>query len=220
MTAPAPTGCPLCRLLSASPWLEVDGSRYHDCGGCGLIFLAPDQRPGAGLERATYDLHENDPDDPRYRAFLSRLVDPLAAALAPGAAGLDFGCGPGPTIAPMMAEAGFSVANYDPFYHPDAAALSRTYDFIACSETVEHFHDPAAEFSRLDGLLNPGGRLGVMTGMVEDRTRFANWNYRRDPTHVAFYSRETMGWIAGRHGWTASFPGRTVTLFTKPPAAG
>lgn len=208
--------CPLCRSSKIRPHAELRGSRFYRCGVCRLVFLAPEQRPTAESERAHYGTHENDPDDPGYRAFLARLADPLAARLAPGAEGLDYGAGPGPALARMLVERGFRVRIYDPFFAPDDDALRRTYDFVACSETAEHFHDPAAEFARLDGMLRPRGWLGVMTEMLDDARDFASWRYARDPTHVCFYAAETMRWIADAHGWRMEAPARNVVLFQKP----
>ena len=45
----------------------------------------------------------------------------------------------------LRREAGRDTALYDPFFHPDASALERRYDFIACSGTAERFHHPAEE---------------------------------------------------------------------------
>lgn len=210
------TECPLCASAAVGAFAELRGARYFQCGVCRLTFLAPEQRPDAEAELAHYATHENDAADPRYRAFLDRLASPLAERLAPGTEGLDLGSGPAPALAEMLRERGFRVRVYDPFFAPDAEALRRTYDFIACSETAEHFHAPAAEFARIDGMLRPGGWLGVMTEMLEDDARFAGWRYARDPTHVCFYRTETMRWIAEHFGWTLHTPARNITLFEKP----
>ena len=99
-------------------------------------------------------------DDPGYRRFLSKLADPLRGRLAPGAHGLDYGCGPGPALAAMLREAGHEMALYDPVYYPDTAPLQARYDFVTCTEVAEHFHAPAQEFDRMGALLRPGGLAG------------------------------------------------------------
>lgn len=208
--------CPLCAAPRAGVLAVAGGRVYHRCGRCLLTFLAPAGRPDRATELATYRQHRNDPGDPRYRAFLARLTEPLLERLRPGMTGLDFGCGPGPTIRPMLAERGLEVIDYDPLFRPDPAALARRYDFITCSEAIEHFFEPGRELIRLDGLLRPGGWLGVMTRMLTDDAGFARWWYRRDPTHVAFFRHETMAWIARRFRWQATFPVPDVTLFHKP----
>ena len=68
----------------------------------------------------------------------------------------------------MIEEDGHSAALYDPLFHPDESVLARTYDFITCTETVEHFATPRADFLRLNELLAPGAYLGIMTDILED----------------------------------------------------
>ena len=199
--------------------MTVDGRDYWRCEICEARFLSPGQHPTPDEERATYLLHENHPDDPGYRKFLSKLADPLIENFAGGSQGLDYGCGPGPALAVMLGEAGYGVALYDPFFEPDRATLSRTYDFITCTETAEHFHDPAGEFDRFDEMLNPGGWLGVMTCFQTDDERFADWHYRKDPTHVVFYREATFRTIAEQRGWICRFPVKDVVLMNKPVVA-
>jgi len=208
--------CPVCRATSPQHLLRVEGRDYWSCDVCGARFLDPGQRPQPEDERAHYRHHENDPDDPRYRKFLSRLAGPLLDKLGVGLQGLDYGCGPGPALASMLCEAGHDMALYDPFFHPDRLALTRTYDFVTCSEVAEHFHHPDAEFNRLDAMLRPGGWLGVMTCFQTDDARFANWHYRKDPTHVVFYREATLRTLAARYDWTCEIPVKDVALMQKP----
>jgi SAM-dependent methyltransferase len=209
------TVCPVCRAPGPVAFAEVEGRSYWLCETCQARFLDPGQHPSPQDELARYRQHENDVDDPRYRQFLSRLADPLLARLAPGLRGLEYGCGPGPALAAMLGEAGHEMALYDPFFYPDPAPLGRRYDFITCSETAEHFHHPAEEFDRLDRLLCPGGWLGLMTCFQTDDARFADWHYRRDPTHVVFYREATMRVVAAQRGWMCEIPAKDVALMRK-----
>ena len=147
--------------------------------------------------------------DPTSREILNRLDTQVQH-------GLDFGSGPEPVLADIFRNAGHRMATYDPFFANDPAVLERQYDFISCSETVEHFFEPAREFDRLDRLLKPGGWLGLMTCFQTDDDRFADWHYRRDPTHVVFYREETSHRIAANHGWTCEIPARNIALMHKP----
>lgn len=115
----------------------------------------------------------------------------------------------------MLAEAGFEVTLYDPFFAPDTTALECEYDFIFCCEVVEHFHHPFDEFAKLDSLLRPNGILAILTGMEYPQVDFASWHYRRDPTHVAFYKPETMVQIAQDRGWQVILPDKNTVLFRK-----
>ena len=214
------TACPLCASGEIRPFRFTHGRRYLDCERCALVHLVPADRLDLPAELAHYDTHENDPQDPRYRTFLRRLADPLMERLPPGAEGLDYGSGPAPALSLILRERGFRMRDYDPFFAPDPAALRRTYDFIACSETAEHFAFPGEELERLDRLLRPGGWLGLMTEILQPTQQFERWRYARDPTHVAFYRWETMVWIASRFGWEMSSAGPNVFLFRKSPPAG
>ena len=207
--------CPLCFSEHVREFATVDDKQYLRCDVCQLTVLSSEYHLDEDAELARYQLHENSPDDPRYREFLSRLSTHLVPKLPSAAEGLDFGSGPGPTLSVMLEEQGFRMNLYDPFFAPSADAFDRTYDFITSTETVEHFYQPGKEFRLLDGLLRSNGWLGVMTEMLEPEVDFTRWWYHREPTHVCFYTRETMAWIAERHNWRVEFPRRNVTLFQK-----
>lgn len=115
--------CPLCGSGAARSHAEVNGRPYLRCGTCDLVWLLPSLWPDRDTELKHYGTHENDPSDPGYRKFLSRLADPLCVRLPAGARGLDYGCGPGPTLSVMLEERGFSTAVYDPFFAPDITTL-------------------------------------------------------------------------------------------------
>ena len=208
--------CPLCGSEPVRQLAIVNSKTYWRCDICHLTFLSPESYLPPEDELARYLLHENSPEDCGYRKFLSRLTDHLTPKLQPGAKGLDFGAGPGPTLSVMLEEAGFPMDIYDPYFARDTAPLERTYDFITCTETIEHFYRPAKEFHRFDQLLWRGGWLGVMTEMLESDEDFVDWWYHSEPTHVCFYKRETMAWIADRYGWRVEYPRKNVTLFYNP----
>ncbi len=207
--------CPVCEAPSAGFFLQIGERDYWGCESCRTTFLDPAQLPDRDRELAHYRLHRNSPDDLGYRQFLARLVAPLLKRLPQASEGLDYGCGPGPVLAMMLREAGHEVALFDPFFQPDRAALTRTYDFITCTEVIEHFHRPAEEFRKLDALLKPGGWLALMTELQTDATQFADWHYPRDPTHVVFYRETTLRHLAECRGWQCEFPGRNVALMRK-----
>ncbi len=207
--------CPLCANPDAHDFARAHGRLYFRCPGCFLTFLHPDERLDASAERARYETHDNDPSDAGYRAFLRRLADPLMARLTPGMEGLDYGSGPGPTLSLILREHGFETTDYDPFFAPDPAPLQRTWDFVTCSETAEHFFEPGRDFATLSGLVRRPGWLGVMTRLLDYDDAFPSWWYVRDPTHVSFYRAETLEWIAARHGWGLERPREDVALFSR-----
>ena len=196
------TSCILCGHEETHDFCVVSHRRYFHCGHCDLVFLNPDQRPSPEQEHAEYEQHNNDPEDLRYRRHLSKLTRPLVQDLPRHASGLDFGCGPGPTVSVMLEEQGFLVKNYDPYFVPDEAPLNCTYDFIACTEVAEHFFDPSTTFKLLASLLKPGGRLGLMTQFRPQDLAFADWYYIKERSHVTFYSEGSFSWLAQSLGWT------------------
>lgn len=178
--------------------------------------MSPECRLPIEEEKKRYDQHENDPDDPRYRDFLSQVYIPMAERLAPGQLGLDYGSGPGPTLHLMFEEAGFRMKNFDPLYQPDNSVLKHSYDFIITTETAEHFYHPADEFDRLWDILKPGGILGVMTKQLSDPSSFKSWYYRRDDTHVVFYQIKTFEWLSKKYGAILEMINDRVILMHKP----
>jgi len=213
------TSCRLCGAERVQPFYSDARREYLQCTRCMLVFVPERFLLSAADEKAHYDRHENHPHDLEYRRFLSRLADPLMQNLSPGAIGLDFGSGPGPTLSRMLAEAGFPMSIYDPFYAPDDSVWQRSYDFVTSSEVVEHLHRPRYELERLWAVLRPGGVLGIMTKRLIDRDAFENWHYKNDPTHVLFFSEPTFAWLSGH--WSASLQvvGPDVVLLRKGSAS-
>lgn len=211
--------CPVCEALTVSHFMRLREGDYWRCSVCQATFLDPAQHPSIEAELAEYRLHQNQGGAEGYRQFLSRLAEPLIRQLPPASQGLDFGCGPGPLLAQMMREAGHTMTLYDPVFHADPTALVRQYDFITCTEVIEHFHRPAEEFARLDGILRVGGCLALMTCFQTDDDRFAAWHYRRDPTHVVFYREATIRHLARQYGWICEVPTRNVALLQKVTGA-
>ncbi|WP_218089766.1 class I SAM-dependent methyltransferase [Rhodohalobacter halophilus] len=177
--------------------------------------MKPGQRLDPDVEKSRYDLHENDPEDSRYREFLNQLYSPLSDKLSPASFGLDFGSGPGPTLSVMFEEDGHTVNLYDPFYAPDRSVFNHTYDFITTTETAEHLFNPRKEFDLLWSCLKSGGFLGIMTKLAPKVEQFKDWHYRKDDTHVTFYSEKTFQWMADHYGADLEIMGERTVILTK-----
>ena len=139
----------------------------------------------------------------------------MVKKLTKGSTGLDYGCGPGPALAEMFKEAGFNIDIYDPYFYPDDSFLNKKYQFITCTETAEHFYNPYEEFNTIDDLLEIGGWLGVMTNFLDESINFKDWYYRKDPTHVVFYTEKTFKIIASSRSWQYEIPSKDIVLFKK-----
>lgn len=209
--------CTLCYQPATVDFFRCEKTlfQYKSCPECGLIFVPETQHLDARNERAVYDQHNNDPEDLRYRKHLNRLAEPIIARLASRyAKGLDFGSGPGPAMQLIFECAGHECAIYDKFYANDKTVLTnKAYDFISSSEVVEHLSNPGATFQLLFSLLGPNGILGVMTKLYSKNQDFGNWYYKNDPTHIAFYTEETMRFIAKANNKKALILGPDIILF-------
>lgn len=214
-----PADCPVCERGLLQPFQTVEARRYFRCLRCAATVLDPRQHPTPEQARAEYDRHQNAVDDPGYRAFFQPLVDRLSPRLPVGAEGLDYGCGPGPALAALLRERGFAVTLYDPLYAPDTEVLRRRYDFITCTEVIEHLPRPAETLRQLRERLRPGGWLGLMTRFQTEDARFAHWHYRRDPTHVVFYRERTLQQLAADGDWHCETWPPNLALLRKPEAA-
>ena len=207
--------CPLCAANQIQFYFEDKNRSYLQCLHCDLVFVPEQQRLDSQSEKAHYDHHINNPDDQGYRQFLSRLSLPLLERIGPKSKGLDFGCGPGPALAAMLREAGHDVSLYDIYFHPNADALDKIYDFVTATEVIEHLYYPNEIWSRWLNLVREGGWIGIMTKLVTDFDGFVNWHYKFDPTHVCFFSRATFRYLAERDQLELEFIGNDVILLRK-----
>lgn len=205
--------CPLCHHTQIDAFYCDKRRDYLSCRDCNLVFVPEHQHLSAAEEKAIYDLHQNHTDDEGYRRFLSRLSTPLTERLAQGATGLDFGCGPASALSVMLQEQGFRMHEYDPLYANQPELLQNRYDFVTCTEVVEHFRNPHTDIHRLFSLLKNGGFLGIMTKRVIDANAFARWHYKNDLTHISFFSISTFKWLAHKYRCRVEFFSQDVAIF-------
>jgi hypothetical protein len=207
--------CPLCYSLDTHHYFEDKMRSYRNCSVCQLIFVPEQYHVTNQVEKEIYDLHQNSPEDEGYRGFLNKLLIPLSQKLTPQAHGLDFGCGSGPTIKPMLEAQGFKVDNYDIYYYKQEKLLLKKYDFITTTEAIEHFNQPRKELELLDSLLRSGGYLGIMTKRPTNLEAFSRWHYKNDQTHICFFSEKTFYWIANLFNYDIEFPGSDTVILQK-----
>ena len=67
----------------------------------------------------------------------------------------------------------------------------------------------------LNKLLKKNGWLGIMTNTLTTDDAFDSWYYRRDPTHVCFYSDATFKVIAEQKNWHYEAVSKDIALFQK-----
>lgn len=196
-------GCAPCDICgSSSPRCLQDPRmhrRYCFCADCGYIRTFAADLPSPEQERRRYLLHNNSPEDRGYVEYLSSfLSSALLPHLKPPAKILDFGSGPVPVGSNLLRSLGFEVDSYDPYFFPNTSWETRRYDAVLLIEVIEHIAEPLPVLHRLLSHLLPRGFL-ILRTMLHDGTPefFDRWWYRRDPTHVSFFSRDTIEDITG-----------------------
>ncbi|WP_246722870.1 class I SAM-dependent methyltransferase [Aliikangiella sp. G2MR2-5] len=237
--------CPLCSKLTSESGNNAECDLYHQdkrrsyyqCARCMLVFVPACYHLCAVDEKAEYDKHQNNPDDPGYQRFLSRVTFPLfervklkekescsetisiidcgseAGVGSTKIRGLDFGCGPGPAISVMAEREHLRVDNYDLYYFSEPGLLQKQYDFITMTEVIEHLASPMMVLKQLDAMLKPEAILAIMTKRVTDQKAFSGWHYKNDPTHICYYSEATFAWIGQELGWRLEIIDKDVVFF-------
>ena len=169
------------------------GVETYLCSHCGVIFKDPKTYEDFETQKRRYDLHENHAEDEGYQRYFQKFLDFVLLQIDPPLSALDFGSGRSTLLADMLAGQGAESRVYDPIYHPDSTYQDQRYDLITSVEVFEHLHDPMAVFAELVSLLHPGGTLAIRTEFsYGKREAYLQWYYRRDPTHIVFFSPKTF----------------------------
>ncbi len=205
--------CPLCGSEAPKKCFAVRRS-FYECPQCHLVFVEKSEHLSQHDLKKRYLLHENSIEQPGYCAFLNRAILAAKPFLGDGAKGLDFGCGPTPTLSQLAELEGIQMSNYDPLFFD--APLDPPYDVIFATECFEHFEEPAKDITRVVEGLHPRGILAVMTELWDEKADFKNWYYAMDPSHIVFYSRLTLEFICRQFKLKqVAGDGKRVFIFSK-----
>ncbi len=190
-----------CLCENSQAHLIEKHSHFYRCVSCDLVFKDDELRDPPDVEKERYKLHKNSIEDPGYVDFLRPALDVTLKKTTKGECGLDFGCGPGPTLSMLLKQNERNCKDYDPFFFPDETLLKETYDFVTCTEAAEHFYEPRKELLLLKSLVRSGGVLVIQTLLSDPITDFNNWWYARDYSHVCFFSQKSFRFIANDLGF-------------------
>lgn len=178
--------------------IELEETYYH-CRQCDLIYIDEEAIVAPKEEKARYEEHDNTRENEGYvnmfERFIEKVIEPYENEIETV---LEFGCGPGPVLADLLAERGFSVDKYDPYFYPKKVFKNKKYDLITATEVFEHLEKPLVEIKNLAGHLRKGGYLAVMTSFHPGADEFKDWWYKWDPTHITFYNERTFAEISER----------------------
>lgn len=202
-----PNMCPLC-YGDACFFLSEDQREYWRCPNCRLIFVPPDFFLPRQEEIERYLQHENSLENEGYVKMFREKIDIVKAVCPKIRKVLDYGCGYEPVLKTLLSREGYLVDGYDLNFFPQCD-FQPGYDLIISVETFEHFKEPGKEIDKLVSLLSASRYIAVMTrfypGEKKLVSEFKNWYYKRDPSHIAFYSPETFSWIAEAKGFKIVF---------------
>ncbi len=171
-----------CRLCSSAArfYTTFRGRDYYICRECLSVFMDPAYFLTPEEEKRRYREHKNNPLDPGYRKFVLPAVNKIKENFTFFHRGLDYGCGTGSALSRMLRESGYKIFEYDPFFFPGEELLNEKYDYIACTEVIEHFQSPAREFEMLKELLKKGGKLICKTEFYRKNICFNKWYYKNE----------------------------------------
>ena len=193
-------------------------TRYDYCPRCECIALDAAFKVSASQEKHQYDQHNNSLENTGYVQMFENFLDffwERVSGITPKV--LDFGSGPSPVLAQLMQKRGACVHCYDKFYHPDDAFQTHTYDLITSTEVFEHLDSPVQTLTLLTKHLHSGGYIALMTLFHPNKQEdFWAWWYRRDPTHITFFTSKTLEILADLCGLElVETDGKRVALLKK-----
>lgn len=175
--------------------------QYHYCQNCDCINLDTAYYLSLEKENSLYNNHQNSLENQGYVQMFEDFLDYFWNDLTCKDKSLDFGSGPTPVLSQLLQKRGVHVDYYDKFYQPIKCFENQTYDFITSTEVFEHLDDPLAALRLLAKHLRPKGMLAIMTLFHQnDQAHFLTWWYRRDPTHITFYTPKTLEVLANKCG--------------------
>ena len=207
--------CTVCKNNKIVTFAEIDNLLYWRCQVCEAILLDSKHFITSKSEKKHYLKHNNNIDDNGYKDFLLRLINPIRNKIFIDDIGLDYGCGYAPALAHILRQDGYKVELYDPFFFPNKSVFLRKFNFITCTEVIEHFFNPYKEFEKIDNMLPKNSFLAILTTFIPKDSLFESWYYRRDPTHVVFYNKKTFEIIASQRNWVTEYPEKNVVIFKK-----
>ncbi len=190
--------CNICRSKTRKLYDSRLQADYYCCQVC--EFISKDDQATISSDEALriYNYHNNSIKDPMYVAyFYEFLNDAVFQYTNEEKKGLDFGSGPSPVLAQILERHGYAMDTYDLFYAPNKVYLNKKYDLITSTEVVEHLKNPLEYFELFKEHLVDTGILSIMTLFHEKNDEhFLNWHYKRDKSHISFYTLKTMEFIA------------------------
>ncbi len=200
--------CPLC----GSPTSVIKGAslelilvagieRFYRCEICHSVHVPSRFHLTEQQELERYALHDNNGTDEGYRNYLSGVIhsaEKLTGDISSFRI-LDYGSGENAVMTTILKERGIDAIAYDPNYE-NLSTIDGEFDLIVACESPEHFRSPREEFTKICSHLKPNGYLYLRTELLGTTPYFSAWYYKNDPTHIFFYSQDTLEYVARQFG--------------------
>ena len=215
--------CPLC-ANTAEFFTTGENREYQLCDLCGLIFVPPRFHVSIESERKRYQEHENSLENIGYVAMFMEKISLIKKYCPKINTALDFGCGYEPVLKILLEREGLKTEIYDSIFFPDYPK-NKNFDLVISTETFEHLKNPFQDINWVTNYLAPSGFLAVMTRFYPlengkpSEEKFSEWYYKRDPTHIVFYSSKSFHWIAGKMGFQIILNNQFNFVLLQRPAA-
>jgi len=194
--------CKICLGETRSLWDKKKGMTYYRCLSCGFVSLDDDFIIDKNSEKKHYEKHNNSFECTGYvkmfETFINQAILPYRASINRA---LDFGCGHTPVLAELLKRENLNVDHYDYYFFPKEVYKEKRYDLITSTEVFEHLKEPKKVLKTLVNSLNDKGYIVLMTQFPpSDDEEFLKWWYRRDITHISFFTPQSFEVMADEMG--------------------
>jgi SAM-dependent methyltransferase len=192
--------CKICNTsVEAFEDTELKKTFFY-CSACELIFLGKNFYVTQKKEKDQYDHHNNSLENDGYVKMFNDFLDYTLEGQEVKSV-LDFGSGPTPVLAELLKRRDLEVEHFDKFYQPKKVYENKSYDLITSTEVFEHLENPKEILNLLSNHLNPNGIISLMTLFhTNNQEDFLKWWYRRDPTHITFFTPKSIEIMAKECG--------------------
>lgn len=203
--------CAFCSSESLTLF-EFSKKKYVRCTRCGGVSLVEQFRLSFAEEKERYLKHNNTLENQGYIEYLQKIKTSVFSQIPvhedkSSIKILDYGCGPSAAFVSLLRKEGFDAYGYDPFFVEASSQEKTLFNFIFCIEVVEHFYNPLKDFTLLSDKMNKNTVLAVKTNIIPEtiddqsfNTFFSAWWYPKDSTHVSFYTKKALLYIADKVG--------------------
>jgi 2-polyprenyl-3-methyl-5-hydroxy-6-metoxy-1,4-benzoquinol methylase len=214
-----------CKVCESTAGYERVHGQLEQCRACGFVtFRDYSQDDLAQIYNDDYFSGKEYPDYVGQQDALRRSMQRHLAQMAlykPGYGSLlEVGCAYGLFLDEARAKfsevAGVDICESPTTYAREQLGLNvrcddflrldfgqRRFDVVCMWDTVEHLSAPEAYLEKAARLLNPGGTIFLTTGDISSfnaRLRGANWRQIHPPSHLHYFSRDTITRLLERLG--------------------